>query len=88
MTGPDGNDNSVDRVGDSVGTLNVHIVAAGQNALRAVGAEFDEFFLEDEAFYFEDAGRNVEIIVVAALFASQNKQGPRAERAFLTWMLP
>ena len=43
--GADGGDDGVDGVGDGVGTFDVHVVAAGENALGGVGAELDKLLL-------------------------------------------
>ena len=74
----DGEDDGVDGVREGVGAFDMHVVPAGENPLGGVRAEFDEFFLEREALLFEHGGGNVEIIVVAAFRARENKKRPRA----------
>ena len=73
----------MDGVREGVGTFDVHVVAAGEDALRGVRAEFDELFLESEAFLFKHRSRNIEIVVVAAFRSRQYNQRPRTERTFL-----
>src|SRR5215468_11551187 len=79
----DRRNDGVDCVGERVGAFNVNIVAAGQDALRAVGAEFDEFFLQREAFFFEDVGWYIKIVAVATDFACENEQWASPQRPFL-----